>query len=56
MTGKYKGLKVEIIGILTDKYRFMTHPVVVQVKIKYKTEKGFVTDYVDGNEVIFLNH
>jgi hypothetical protein len=53
MTAKYKGKSVKITKLITVKREFVTHPILVQVRIEWKEKGDIKSDYVDANQIEF---
>ena len=51
----YKGKKCKVIGMVVQKAELITKPVIVQVAIEWKENGDTFEDWVDANDVEFVN-
>jgi hypothetical protein len=55
MKAMYKGKKVKVVKLILGKSEFIAKPILIQVKIEYKLDGDFFDEYVDANELEFIN-
>jgi hypothetical protein len=55
MKAKYKDKVVKITKLVLHKDIFLTYPIVQQVRIEWKDGKETISEYVDANDIVFLN-
>ena len=55
MKGIYKGKMVKITKLVLSKNIFVSHPILVQVRIEWKEDGQTWTDYAQANEIEFVD-
>lgn len=55
MNAIYKGKKVRVTKLILGKNEFITYPLIVQVRIEWKKDGMKLDDYVNANEIEFID-
>jgi len=55
MKAIYNNKIVEVLKLVTTTNTYITHPILVQVKIQWQEDGELVDDYVNANDVEFPN-
>ena len=55
MKAIYENKIVKVVKLITANSGYVTHPILVQVKIEWKEDGEKFDSYVDANKIEFLN-